>query len=166
VILQQIWRGPLRFEESVDITNVVATIDRMLSPETAFHTDIANDSVEAALANVRNKLTDGTSNLTDFLAVQRVRGHVADMAQSGHGLRGVLGQLDQALENASQGFLQANRNFAQASRDIEAVQAGGQAATRGRSEDVIPAYQALRPEAQVAFRSANRASQSRLQSSA
>ncbi|UVO26993.1 hypothetical protein [Bradyrhizobium arachidis] len=57
------------------------------------------------------------------------------------------------MENASQGFLQANRNFAQATRDIEAVQAGRQAATRGRSEDVIPAYQALRPEAPGAFRS-------------
>jgi hypothetical protein len=39
-------------------------------------------------------------------------------------LRGVLRQLDQSLENASEGFLQANRNYAQASRDIEAVQAG------------------------------------------
>ena len=68
-------------------------------------------------------------------------------------LRGVLRKLDQSLENASEGFLQANRNFAQASRDIKAVQAGRQAATRGRSADVIPAYQALRPEAQTAFRS-------------
>jgi hypothetical protein len=57
------------------------------------------------------------------------------------------------LENASEGFLQANRNYAQAPCDIEAVQAGRQAATRGRSEDTIPAYQALRPEAQAAFRS-------------
>jgi len=79
-------------------------------------------------------------------------------AQSGHGnkarlLRGVLRQLDQSLENASEGFLQAKRNFAQASRNIEAVQAGRQAATRGRTADVIPAYQALWPEAQAAFRS-------------
>ena len=79
-------------------------------------------------------------------------------AQSGHGnkarlLRGVLRRLDQSLENASEGFLQANRNFAQASRDIKAVQAGRQAATRGRTADVIPAYQALWPEAQAAFRS-------------
>jgi len=67
-------------------------------------------------------------------------------------LRGVLAQLDQSLENASEGIFQANRNFAQASRDIEAVQAGRQAATRGRSEDLIPAHQALWPEAQAAFR--------------
>jgi hypothetical protein len=57
------------------------------------------------------------------------------------------------LENASEEFLQANRNYAEASRDIEAVQAGRQATTRGRSEDTILAYQALRPEAKAAYRS-------------
>ena len=96
------------------------------------------------------------------LSAQRVRGDVSDLAQSaaqsGYGnkarlLRGVLRQLDQSLENTSEGFLQANRNSAQASCDIEAVQAGRQAAARGRSADVIPAYQTLRPEAQAAFRS-------------
>ena len=114
-----------------------------------------------SLANVCARLMDGRSNLTNFEAIQRLRGDVSDMtqsaAQSGQGnkarlLRGVLHQLDQSLENASEGFFQANRNFAQASRDIEAVQAGRQAATRGRSEDIIPAYQALWPEAQAAFR--------------
>jgi hypothetical protein len=106
-----------------------------------------NDSGEAAL--VRNKLTDGTSNLTDFRAVQRVRGDISDKAQSalqsGHGnkarlLRGVPRQLDQALENASEGYLAANRRFAQASCDIEAVQVGRDAAMRGRTEDTVPAF--------------------------
>ena len=50
----------------VDVSNVIATIDRMISPGTAFHTNIAKDSIEGALANVRNKLTDSKSNLTDF----------------------------------------------------------------------------------------------------
>jgi hypothetical protein len=145
----------------VDVANVIAAIDWTISPGTAFHTNIANDSAEQALANVRARLTDGRSNLTNFEAIQRLRGDVSDMAQSaaqsGQGnkarlLRGVLHQLDQSLENASEGFFQANRNFPQASRDIEAVQAGRQAATRGRSEDIIPAYQALRPEAQAAIR--------------
>ena len=53
----------------------------------------------------------------------------------------------------SEGFYQASGNYAQASRGIETVQAGRQAATRGRSEDVISAYRALRPEVQTAFRS-------------
>jgi hypothetical protein len=112
-----------------------------ISPGTAFHTNIANDSAEQALANVCARLTDGRSNMINFEAIQRLRGDVSDMtqsaAQSGQGnkarlLRGVH-QLDQSLENASEGFFQANRSFVQASRDIEAVQAGRQAATRGRS---------------------------------
>jgi hypothetical protein len=110
------------------------------------------DSAEAAPAGVRNKLTDGTSNLTDFRAVQGVRGDISDMAQSalksGHGnkarlLRGFLRRLDEALENASERYLAANRRFAQASRDIEAVQAGGDAAMRRRTEGTIPAFRQL-----------------------
>jgi hypothetical protein len=50
------------------------------------------------------------------------------------------------LESASEGFHQASGNYAQASRDIETVQAGRQAATSGKSEDVISA-----PEAQAAL---------------
>jgi hypothetical protein len=57
------------------------------------------------------------------------------------------------MENASSGFRQANRNFAQGSRDIEAVQSGRDAAVRGRTEDTIPAYQALPAQGQAAFRS-------------
>jgi hypothetical protein len=145
----------------VDASNVIANIDRTVSPGTAFGTGITNDSAEAALAGIRNKLTDGRSNLTVFQAVQRVRGDVSDMAQSaaqsGYGnkarlLRGVLRQLDQSLESSSEGFLQANRNFAQATRDIEAVQAGRTAALRGRTEDTVPAFQRLTPEGQVGYR--------------
>jgi hypothetical protein len=56
------------------------------------------------------------------------------------------------MENSSEAFLAANRSFSQATRDIESIQAGREAATRGRSEDIIPAYQALRPQGQAAFR--------------
>jgi len=68
--------------------------------------------------------------------------------QSGHGnkaplLGGILRRLDEALENASERYLAANRRFAQASRDIEAVQAGGDAAMRRRTEDTIPAFRQL-----------------------
>lgn len=90
-----------------------------------------------------------------------VRGDVSDMAQSaaqsGHGNKaccfaGWCGKSINRWEDASEGFLQTNRNFVQGSHDIEAVQASRQAAQRGRSEDIVPAYQALRPEAQAAFR--------------
>ena len=56
------------------------------------------------------------------------------------------------MENSSERFLAANRNFSQATRDIESIQASREAATRGRSEDIIPAYQALRPQGQAPFR--------------
>jgi hypothetical protein len=68
-------------------------------------------------------------------------------------LGGVLRQLDASLENSSNGFRQANANFSQASRDIDAVGQGRDAFMRGRTENTIPAFNALRPEAQNAFRS-------------
>ena len=44
--------------------------------------------------------------------------------------------LARSLENATKGFLQAIPNYAQGSRDIEALQAGRQAATRRRNDSV------------------------------
>jgi hypothetical protein len=116
------------------------------------------------LQRFRDRMTDGRSNLSDFTAVQRVRGDLSDAVQSslqsGHGrawekvslLRGVLREGDRTMESSSEGFLAANRNFSQATRDIESIQAGREAKTRGRSEDTILAYQALRPQDQAAFR--------------
>jgi hypothetical protein len=150
----------------VNLTGAIDHIDGTISPgvhRVAGSSNIANDTAEQALQRARNLLTDGHgSMLTDFAAVQRARGDIADWAQTarqgGQGnkarlLGGVLRQIDAAMENASAGHLAANRNFAQASRDIEAVQTGRQAATRGRTEDTIPAYGALSPEGQGAFRS-------------
>jgi hypothetical protein len=150
----------------VDLSAAIAHADDTLTPGVNQiaqpRSNIANDSAEAALQQFRDRLTDGRSVLTDFTAVQRVRGDLSDAVQTaqraGQGnkarlLGGLLRQIDTAMENASAGHLAANRNFAQASRDIEAVQAGRQAATRGRTEDTIPAYQGLTPEGQGAFRS-------------
>jgi hypothetical protein len=97
---------------------------------------------ETALQRFRDGMTDGLSNLSDFTAIQRVRGDPPDAVQSalqsGHGekaplLRGVLREVDQTMENSSEGFLAANRNFIQAPRDLESIQAGREATTRGRS---------------------------------
>jgi len=150
----------------VDLTDAIAHADETLSPGVNQiarpQSGIANDSAEAALQHFRDRLTDGRSMLTDFTAVQRVRGDLSDAVQkatrAGEGnkarlLGGLLRRVDQAMEGASEGHLAANREFAQASRNIEAVQAGRAAARGGRSEDVIPRYQALPPEGQGAFRS-------------
>ncbi|MBN9601810.1 MAG: hypothetical protein J0G33_02645 [Afipia felis] len=146
----------------VDITNVIRNIDNTLGPRTAFGTNIANDSAEGALASLRSRLTDGRSNLTEFNAVQRVRGDLSDAVEAarraGQGNRarllgGALREMDAALENASPGFRQANANFAQASRNIDAVGQGRNAAMRGRTEDTIPEFRNLPPEGQAAYRS-------------
>jgi hypothetical protein len=82
---------------------------------------------------------------------------VQSAQRSGHGsrarlLRGVLREVDQAMEEASGGYLAVNRNFAQATRNIEAIDQGRAAAVRGRSEDTIPAFNRLTPEGQAAYR--------------
>lgn len=144
----------------VDVTGTLNHLDRIIGTEPGQVLTPANDSIEAVLTPFRQRLS--RVNPDDFEAVQRIRGDMADAAQSaaqnGHGNRarligGAVRQLDASLENASQGYRAANRNFAQSSRDIEAVQAGREAATRGRTEDTIPRYQAMGPQGQEAFRS-------------
>jgi hypothetical protein len=98
---------------------------------------------------------------TDFTAIQRLRGDIADAAQaaqnSGHGnkarmLGQVLRELDGSMERASPGFRAANRDFAQASRNIDAVDEGAAAATRGRTEDIIPQFRSQSPQGQAGYR--------------
>lgn len=151
--------------QPVNILPVIHNIDATLRPGANQvarpASGIANDTIESALESVRRRLTDNRSLLTDFTALQRVRGDLSDMVQQavrgGQGNRarllgGVLRSLDQQMETASPGFLQANRNFSQASRDIEAIGQGRTAAMRGRTENTIPAYQGLSPQGQAAFR--------------
>lgn len=150
----------------VDLSRTIARIDQTLRPGVMGlarpGSRIADDSVESALSSIRNRLTDGRSVLTEFEAVQRVRGDLADkisVAQrAGEGnkvrlLTQVRNELDLAMERASPGHLAANRNFAAASRNIEAVDQGRTASLRGRTEDTIPQFQALPQEGQSAFRS-------------
>ncbi len=149
----------------VDLSRVIARIDDTLQPGVNQiarpQSGIANDSIETALEGVRRRLTDGRSVLSDFTAIQRVRADVSDAVQtaqrSGQGNRarllgGVLRELDAAMETASTGFRQANRDFAQASRDIDAIDLGRTAAQRGRTEDIIPQFQAQTQQGQRAFR--------------
>lgn len=149
----------------VDLSRSVANIDATLQPGVnqiaTPASGIANDSIESALQGFRGRLTDGRSVLTDYTAVERVRGDLADAVnaavRAGNGNRarllgGVLREVDAAMEGASPGFRAANAQHAQSSRVIEAVDTGRQASMRGRTEDTIPAFQALSPEGQAAHR--------------
>lgn len=143
----------------VDVTPALNRLDRTIGTQPGQVLTPANDSIEAVLTPFRQRLS--RVNPDDFEAVQRIRFDMADAAQSarqsGYGNRAreignAVRELDAAMENASSGYRQANRNFAQASRDIEAVQSGRQAATRGRTEDIIPEFQAQSPAGQGAYR--------------
>lgn len=145
-----------------DPSRVIAHIDETIPPNPfGGQQPLADDSIEATLRGFRSRLTDGQNMLTDFRAAMRTRDDIADAAQkavqSGQGKRGnalanVRREMDAALENASAGYRQANRNFAQASRDIEAIDTGRTAALRGRSEDIIPQFRSLDNRQQAAFR--------------
>lgn len=150
----------------VDVTGVINRIDQTVRPGVNQFANpgagMAPDSVEAALSNVRNRLTDGRSQLTDFESLQRVRGDLADQiaaaqrAGAGNKVRlltQVRQQIDQAMEAASPGFRAANADFSARSAAIDAIEQGRQAATRGRVENTVPAFRAMPPDQQQAFRS-------------
>jgi hypothetical protein len=142
-----------------DVVPAINRIDRTIGTGPGQTLEAANDSVEGALRPFRERLS--RVNPDDFEAVQRIRFDMADAAQnarqSGYGNRAreignAVRELDAAMEQASSGYRQANRNFAQASTDIGAVQQGRQAATRGRTEDIIPEFQGQSPAGQGAYR--------------
>lgn len=143
----------------VDVTPAINNLDRVIGTQPGQVLTPANDSIEAVLTPFRQRLA--RVNPDDFEAVQRIRGDMADAAQSaiqsGQGnrarlIRDAVRQLDTAMEGASTGFRDANRNFAQSSRNIDAIDQGRDAALRGRTEDTIPAFQGLTPEGQTGFR--------------
>lgn len=144
----------------VNVVGAIDHIDRIIGTGPGQVLPHANDSVEAILRGFRERLA--RVNPDDFAAVQRIRGEMSDAAnkaaRAGEGNKarlvgGAMRQVDHAMEEASAGHLAANRNFAQASRNIDAVQTGRDASMRGRTEDTIPAFQALGPEGQSAYRS-------------
>lgn len=153
--------GAVRSDSApVDVVDTINRIDQTIGTRPGQVLTEPNDGIEATLRGFRQRLA--RVNPDDFEAVQRIRGEMADAAQSaaqsGQGnrarlIRGVTARLDAAMENASPGYRSANANFAQASRNIDAVQTGRNAAMRGRTEDTIPAFQALQPPGQQAFRS-------------
>lgn len=142
-----------------DVVPAINRIDRTIGTGPGQTLEAANDSIEGALRPFRERLS--RVNPDDFEAVQRIRFDMSDAAtnarNSGNGNRAreignAVRELDAAMEQASSGYRQANRNFAQASTDIGAVQQGRQAATRGRTEDIIPEFQGQSPAGQGAYR--------------
>lgn len=150
----------------VNVTPVIEAIDETLSPGVnsllSPRDKIANDSIEGALQRVRNLLTDGRSNVTDFNVLFRTKLDLDDMIQRAEGqgagnrahyLSRVQNLIDDALAEASPSYTQARDTFARDSRRIEAVDTG-RAAFRpsSRADDNIAGFARMTPEEQAAFR--------------
>lgn len=153
----------------VDIRGVLAAIDDRIGPMQG--SGVTGDGIDATLSRFRARLAaqpggkafPGASSveLSDFGRVLGVKQDLQDAigvavragrTHSPHALGKVLSQIDGALEGASGGYRAANDGFRQASRVIDAVDAGGQFAKGGRYPDTIAAFRAMTPEEQAAAR--------------
>jgi hypothetical protein len=145
----------------VNIAPVLQQIDATINPSGLGNADIRPDSISGALARYRNMLASDQGNLIDFNRVQMVRSELSDeverASRAGENnkarlLGGVLRQLDGVMENASQGFRQANAEHARMSRTIDAIGEGRNAAQRGRTEDILGDFQGRPADQQATFR--------------
>ncbi len=146
---------------SVDPTAAIQQADDFLTPGASGvmnpGNNIADDSVEAAVRRARSYLTDGNSILSDFNAAFRAKRELDNMIENGS--RTVQAQLipmrdalDDALSTASGPYAHARDTFREQSQAIEAANTGRDAAMRGRVEDTIPQFQAMRPDQQASYR--------------
>lgn len=155
--------------EPVNVTNVLDHIDQHLEPFGVPQDTEAEDGITGSMRKYRRMLGANSTNLdgsaagglNDFRVAQQVRGDLSDEIQrsvragdnnKARVLGGVLRRLDNSLEDASPGFKQANRDFRRASQNIDAIDQGRDASMRGRTEDILPQFNALEPAGQRAFR--------------
>jgi hypothetical protein len=146
---------------AVDVTPAITEIDRTLSPGVTNlmrpASNIADDSIEGTLRRARSLLTDGRSQVSRFEEAFRVKQELDNMIDNARptmqrALIPVRNSLDRQLEAASAPYAGARNQFRQQSEVINQFAPGRQAATRGRSEDVLQTYGGLRPDQQTAFR--------------
>lgn len=147
---------------TVDPTAAIQSADDFLRPGLAGRimpeTGIADDSIEAAVRRARGYLTDGDSILSDFNTALRSKQELDAMIEGAKPavqrvLIPIRNNLDDALSTASPDYANARNVFRQQSGVIDAVDQGTAAASsRVRAGDSIPAFQAMSPEQQAAFR--------------
>lgn len=145
----------------VDPTAAIQHADDFLQPGAtrvmSNATNIADDSVEAAVRRARGYLTDGNSMISDFDAARRAKIELDGMIENGNNsirsqLIPIRNALDDSLANSSQPYANARDAFRQQSQALEATDTGRNAAMRGRVEDTVPAFNAMRPDEQQGFR--------------
>ncbi|WP_267550457.1 hypothetical protein [Rhizobium rhizogenes] len=162
----QLYGAARRDAGTVNVSPVLDTIDQTLSPGVnqvvSPRDNIGHDTIEGALARVRNMLSDGNSQVTDFNTLFRAKMDVDDMIQRAtnqganwraNALGQVQRQINNALAAASPSYRQAAANYAERSGVIDAVDAGTAAASgRTRAADNIAGFNGMTPDQQQAFR--------------
>jgi hypothetical protein len=145
----------------VDISPVLREIDATINPGGLGNAGISPDGISGALQRYRGMLASDQANRIDFRRLQLVRSELSDDVERARRagennrarlLGSVLRQLDAVMENASQGFRQANAEHARMSRTIDAIGEGRNAAQRGRTEDILADFQSRPASDQATYR--------------
>lgn len=128
-------------------------VNPLLSPGST----LPDDTVEAVVRRARDMLTNGKETLTDFGAVFRTKRNLDAMIDSANPtqqreLIPIRNALDDALAQASEPYAAARNRFREQSRQIDAVDAGRDAAGPPLAADVVPGFNARPADQQAPFR--------------
>lgn len=141
----------------VNLNDAIAQIDMLVRRDPILgETALSQGPIGTRLNSLRDRLTSGNEQLIDFDTVLNIKSDLFDQIKKGRGgpeMSAVYNQLDQALEAASPSYRAANDSYREASRVIDMIDEGRNAARPSvREADVLAQYQGLTPEQQAAFR--------------
>lgn len=144
---------------SVDPTNAIAAADDFLGSAGSLpRTNIADDSIEAAVRRARSMLTDGENVVSDFETALRSKQELDAMIERAaptvqRQLIPIRNALDDSLAASSQPYAAARDQFRQQSQAINAIDEGAAATSaRSRASDNIGRFQQMPADQQQAFR--------------
>lgn len=142
----------------VDVSAATLALDNILTPGVTrlIGAGANNGGVYSTLARIRGLLGTRGAQVSDFDRAFMAKTEMDAVIEQGGSaaalLRPARNALDDALSRASAPYAGARDAYRQASRSIEAVDTGRQAATRGRYEDTIPAFRGMDAGEQSGFR--------------
>jgi hypothetical protein len=145
----------------VDVRGPLSVIDNYVGPFSG--SGVNMDAIGNKMASYRSRLATANNGtqLADWDAVWKVKNEIADdigaAVRAGRNnevreLTAIKNALDTALEDASAGYKQANANFSEASRVVDAFDQGRKANSSARIEDIIDEAAPLSPAARDAYR--------------
>lgn len=154
--------GPARQQaRAVDTSGAVAEADKILTPGASRllnpGSGIQPGERVGAVARARAYLTDGKSLLSDFDGALAAKQEIQAMIDGGspkiaEALKPIRNALDDALASASGPYATARDAYRSASKGIEAIETGGKAAMRGRTDDTIASFRGMQGNEQAGFR--------------